>query len=193
MDPNASGPTNPGATPPPPPEWGQTPPPPPPPAWGVPVAPAGGVAAAAGGIGKNVLLRIIGIVVLAAVVGGGWFIYDKVANPNHHGQVIFTTDVPTGSTCELSHQVTTVKVGASVYSTYFWTHRLKADQKVVEEDFKDGVSLGTFDIPQDKSSDADCLGIYTDLKDEFTAPGVYEIKLMVGTEVVADGKITVTQ
>jgi hypothetical protein len=62
----------------------------------------------------------------------------------------------------------------------------------VEEDFKDGVSVATYDIPTANSSDADCLVEQDDLSQSFTAAGTYEIKLTVGTEVVADGKLTIT-
>jgi len=215
MDPNANGPTNPGATPPPPswgtpppppapPAWGATPPPASPPAWGAtpPAAPpawgvaapaSSGVGAAVGNAGRNILLRIVGLVVVVGLLGGGYFVYQKVVNPDHLGQVLFTTVDPAGmSNCTIDHQVTTVPVGTSVYAVYMWTKQLDITQKVQEEGFKDGVSMGDkFDVPRTKTSD--CLLDSTDLKDVFTDPATYELKLTVGTEVVADGKLIVTK
>jgi hypothetical protein len=182
MDPNPTGQTTPEATPPPPP-------------WGVaaPTSSGGGMGGAVGGAIKRRVLGALGGLIVLAVIGGGIFIYTKVANPDHLGQVIYSTDDPAGVTgCSITHEVTSVKVGTAFYSTYVWQHQLKVDQTVVEEDFRDGVSLGTYNIPTDKSSEADCLTISTDLSSEFTSPGSYEVKLTTGGEVVADGKLTVT-
>jgi hypothetical protein len=154
---------------------------------------AGAVAGKVGGAVARRVMGAVGVLVVIGVLVGGYFIYDKVANPNHMGQVIYTTDDQTLATdCSTSNLVTTVKTGTHVWAVYMWSHRLSSDQAVVEEDFADGVSLGTYDIPTDKSSDADCLSVTDDLSNSFTEPGTYEIKLTVGTEVVADGKLTIT-
>lgn len=185
MDPNAPGQMSPGAVP-----------PPPPPEWGVvaPTQSAGsGMGAAVGGALGRRLLGALGTIIVIVVIVGGIFVYEKVANPGHHGQVLYSTnDQSSQSDCTVTDQVSSVKVGSPVYAIYFWEHRLTVDQKVTEEDFKDGVSIGTYDIPTDKSADADCLVDQDNLSTEFTDPGKYEIKLTVGTEVVADGTVTIT-
>jgi hypothetical protein len=151
------------------------------------------MAAAVGGAAARPILRILGTIVVIAVIAGGVFVYKKVANPDHLGQVIYSTDSQTStSNCEITHQVTTVKVGTSVYAIYMFSHRLNSYQAVKEEDFKDGVSIGTYDLPTDKSADVDCLTVTDDLQTDFDAAGVYEIKLTSGTEVIADGKLTIT-
>lgn len=172
-----------------------TPPPNPPvvpPEWAV----AAPTASAKAGIGAFLSRRILSLLVVVAVVVVviiGGIVVDKVFNPNHLGQVLFTTTSQENvSDCSISDTVATVKAGTPIYATYFWTHRLTSDQQVIEEDFKDGVSLGQYSIPSDSSSDADCLSVTSDLSSGFSAPGTYEIKLTVGSEVVADGKITVT-
>jgi hypothetical protein len=197
MDPNANGPVNPGATPPPPPPpaWGATPPPAAPPAWGVsaPSSSAGGVGAAVGGAAKNIVLRIVGIVLVAAVIGGGFFVYKMVLNPDHLGQVLFTTtNTNSSSNCSITNQVTTVKVGTPVYALDMLKHQVAADTEITEEHFKDGVSLGVDSYKATGVGKADCLTDDYDLSQDFTTPGVYEIQLRIGTEVISEGKLTVT-
>jgi hypothetical protein len=210
MDPNTPGQPTPDA-PPPPPSWASTPPPATPPEWGAtppavppawattPPAGSGGsgmggvVGRAGGGFLGSVAGRIIALVVVIGILAAGGFLVTKIFNPDHLGQVIYTTQDPSGtSDCSISGTVTSVKAGTPVWSVYMWTRRLSSTDAVVEEDFLNGVSLGKYDIPSDKSSDADCLSVTNDLSSEFSAPGSYEIKLTVGTEVVADGKLTVT-
>jgi hypothetical protein len=201
----------PGAVPPPPPpDWAATQPPQPPaaPDWSAttppPTAPGWAYAAPAptqgsgmgtavgGAIGRRIL-GLVGLLVVVGVLAGGAYVYTKVANPNHLGQVLFATDDQSSqSDCTIIDQVSSVKVGTPVYAIYFWQHQLSADQAVKEEDFKDGVSIATYDIPKTDSSDADCLVEQDDLSQSFTTAGTYEIKLTVGTEVVADGKLTIT-
>jgi hypothetical protein len=152
-----------------------------------------GVGGAIGGaVARRLLGALAGLIVLAVIVVGV-IVYMKVANPDHLGQVVFTTsDMSSSTDCTVSNQVSSVKAGTPVYATYFWQHQLTATQQVVEEDFKDGTSLGTYNVPTDSSSDADCLTVQDDLNATFTDPGTYEIKLTVGNEVVADGKLTIT-
>ena len=165
------------------------------PAWATqPSAPSGG---AGGGVlarlGGSIVGRIVAIVVVLAVIAGGYVVYSTVFNPQHLGQVVYTTvDQTDTSGCDTTSLVTSVKQGTSVWALYMWSHRLTSDQAVVEQDFRDGVSIGTYNLPTDKTSDADCLWVEDDLSQEFTQPGTYEIKLTVGSEVVADGKLTVT-
>lgn len=202
MDPNAPGQMTPGATPPSSPPWGAPPPQPdpaavaPPPEWAVaaPTKSAGtGVGGAVGAAIGRRLLGALGVIIVIGVIVGGVFIYQKVANPDHLGQVIFTTAPQAGQTgCDITDQVTSVKVGTPVYAMYIWQHQLSATQQVHEEDFKDGVSFDTYDVPTDKSSDADCLRITDDWSSSFDTAGAYEVKLTVGQEVIAEGKLTVT-
>jgi hypothetical protein len=87
-----------------------------------------------------------------------------------------------------------VKSGTPIYVMVMWSHRMSADEKVVEEDFKDGVSLGKLTDVWDPSDYAgyDCTAFKDDVSSVFAEPGTYEIKLTVGDEVVADGTLTVT-
>jgi hypothetical protein len=189
MDPNTNAPMTPQGTPPPAPPWSAP----------APAQPGGGgapsVAKAAGNAILGRVLGLIGFLVVAGIIVGGYIVYQKVANPSHLGQVVFTTDdTATLSGCDVGHQVSSVKVGTPVYAVYILQHRLTINQQVVEEDFKDGVSLGEYDIAPEDSSDADCL---TDLEsanlsERWTEPGVYEIQLRVATEIVSQGKLTIT-
>ena len=216
MDPNQPGQPTPNATPSTPPAapgWGAPPPaaptapgwgaPPPttptapgwaaPPAWATTPPAASGGGSVVGRFAGSVAGRVIAFIVVAAVIGGGFFLFNRITGADHNGQVIYTTADQSGnSNCSTSSLVTSVKAGTHVWAVYVWTHRLSADQSVVEEDFLDGASLGKYDIPSDKTSDADCLSVLDDLSTSFSAPGSYEIKLTVGSEVVADGKLTVT-
>jgi hypothetical protein len=63
---------------------------------------------------------------------------------------------------------------------------------ILEEDFKDGVSIYRENL-QDRHGETDCLSITDNLAPEFDSPGTYEIKLTIGSDVVADGRLTVTQ
>jgi hypothetical protein len=184
MDPNATGQMTPGATPPPPPpEWAVTPPAP---------SSGSGVGTAVGGAVARRLLGLIGSLAIVAVLIVGYVVYQKVANPDHLGQVIYTTvDQNDVSNCSISSQVSSTKVGTSVYALYVLQHHVPIDQEMTEGDFKDGVSLGTYTITH-PLPDADCLWTGENLNASFTTPGSYEIKVTVGQEVIADGKLTVT-
>jgi hypothetical protein len=174
-----------------PPPWGQPAPPP----WGQPAptqSPGGGVA---GRVGRSIVSRVIGFVVVIAVLGGGAYLYNKIANPDHLNQVIFTTtDQGSNSNCDVTNRISSVKSGSPIYVMVMWSHKLSASDVVVEEDLKDGVSLS-------KSSDNwsaadysgyDCTTDPHNYAQAMSVPGSYEIKLTVGTEVVADGTLTVT-
>jgi hypothetical protein len=166
-----------------------------PPQWGVPAPAQKSGGGLLGSIFRSVLGRIIAVVVIIAVIGGGYLIYDKVANPSHRSEVIFTaTDQGSNDGCKITNRVTTVKAGSSVYVMVMWSHRLGSTDNVVEEDFKDGVSLGKltdFWQPSDYVG-YDCTTDAHDYGEDFSEPGTYEIKITVGDEVVADGTLTVT-
>jgi hypothetical protein len=182
------------------PGWGAPPPAAPtdpgwaaPPTWATTPPAASGSGSVVGRIAGSVLGRVIAFIVVAAVIAGGFFLFNKLTGADHTGQVIYTTADQSGnSNCSTSNLVTSVKTGTHVWAVYMWTHRLSADQSVVEEDFLNGSSLGKYNLPSDKTSDADCLSVLDDLSTSFTAPGTYEIKLTVGSEVVADGTLKVT-
>jgi hypothetical protein len=153
-----------------------------------------------GGLFKGVIGRIIGILVVAAVVGGGYLAYQAIVNPDKLGQVVFTTDAQTGTgpveskdACKVNHTVTSVKAGTPVWSVYIWTSQLSSTDVVHEEDFKDGVSIFSKDWDTSGTGGTDCVWVTDDLSQEWTAAGVYEIKLTVGDKVVADGKLTITE
>jgi hypothetical protein len=215
MDPNAPVPpsSDPNAgqapPPPPPPAWGQpapgqAPPPAPPPAWGQPapgqvpppgwgqpgqVPPPGWGAPAPRRGRRRLFLAILAVAVI--VVGG--FVVVAILNPSHRGEVVFASTTQTGNgNCKVTNQVSTIKSGDSVFIIVVWSHTMSQDETVVEEDFKDGVSLGTLTWDPTNYAGYDCSTGDHDFKDVFAAPGTYEIKLTVGSEVVADGKLTVT-
>ena len=131
-----------------------------------------------------------------ALIGGAGAVYKFVLNPDQLGQVIFTTEDQSTATsyqnCKIPNQVKTVKVGTPVWAVYMLKHRVGADQVVVGEVFKDDVSLGTFDLEPGQATKADCLSDTSDLSELFDAPGTIEIRITVGTEVLADGKLTIT-
>ena len=154
----------------------------------------GGIAGVIGAVVGRGMRRILGIVVILAVIAGGAFIYYKVANPDHRGQVIFTTtDQQGNSGCDISNRVSTAKSGTSIYVFVMWSRTMSSADKVVEEDLKDGVSLGTTAWDTTDYAGYDCTSDSTDYSQSFSDPGAYEIKLTVGTDVVADGTLTVTQ
>jgi hypothetical protein len=186
VDPNAPVPPSydPNAAPPAP-GWNQAP------GWQTPPpAQSGGFL---GGLLKGAVGKIIGIVVVIAVLTGGYLVYDKVFNPNHRGEVVFsTTNQSTNENCKITNRTDTVKVGADLYVVVIWSHEMKADEKVVEEDFKDGVSQGTREWDPSDYAGYDCFTATDNVTSLFPTPGKYEIKLTVGKDVVADGTITVT-
>jgi hypothetical protein len=213
MDPNTTGQPTPDSTPPAAPGWGTPPPaaptapgwgtPPPaaptdpgwaaPPAWASAPPAASGSGSVVGKIAGSVAGRIIAAVVVLAIIGIAGFVYTTVANPDHLGQVQYTTtDQSDSTTCQLSDVVTSVKAGTPVWSLYQFKHRLSSTDAVFEQDYFNGQPLSTYDWPADKTAGLDCLAVTNDLSTEFTTPGTYEIKLTVGSDVVADGKLTVT-
>jgi hypothetical protein len=144
-------------------------------------------------MGGSMVRRIVGVVVVVAVLVVGGFVYTKVANPEHLGQVLYsTTDQSNIKGCSVSDRVTTVKAGTPVYAVYMLTHRLSTSDAVVEEDFFNGSSMGKYPLPSDTTAGVDCLAVTDDLSSAFASPGTYEIKLTVGTDVIADGTLTVT-
>ena len=170
-----------------PPQWGQ----PVPPQWGVP-APT--KSSGLGGFFRSVAGRIIAIVVVLGILGGAGFIYMKVVNPDHLSQVIFTsTDQTSNDNCQVTNRVSTIKAGDDVYIMVMWSKTMSASDKVVEEDFRDGVSLGTTPMDPSTYGGYDCTVDSTNYGSTFTEPGTYEIKYTVGDQVVADGTLTVTK
>jgi hypothetical protein len=198
MDPNApvppySDPNAGQAPPPPPPAWGQPAPGQvPPPGWGQPGQPAPGWGAPPAAPRSNRRRLLLGILAIVVIVIGGALIYSML-NPNHRGEVVFaSTSQASNGNCKVTNQVSTIKSGDSVFIIVVWSHTMAQDEKVVEEDFKDGVSLGTSTWDPTSYVGYDCSTGDTDFKSVFSAPGTYEIKLTVGNDVVADGKLTVT-
>jgi hypothetical protein len=166
-----------------------------PPGWGVPAQAPKTRGGFPGSILGSVVGRIVAFLVVAAILGGGAFLYYKIANPDHLSQVIFTTTSQEANEgCTVTNRVSSVKSGTPIYVMVMWSHRMNADEKVVEEDFKDGVSLGKLADVWDPSDYAgyDCTTFKDDVSSVFAEPGAYEIKLTVGDEVVADGTLTVT-
>ena len=109
----------------------------PPPGWGAPMP----VQPAKGGRTKRII-AVVGIVVL---VFAALAIFRAVTNPNHAGQVIFTTDAPTSSgaaTCQLGNQVTSVTAGTPVYANWFYTSEL-TNETVTLTIVKDGTTIDT--------------------------------------------------
>jgi hypothetical protein len=145
-----------------------------------------------GGAVTRRLLGLLGSLAIVAVIVVGVVLYTKVANPDHLGQVLYTTvDQSAQADCSITSQVSSTKAGTPVYALYVLQHHVSIDQEMVEEDFKDGVSLGTYTLSH-TLADADCLWTGEDLGPTFAAPGTYEIKVTAGQEVIADGKLTVT-
>ncbi len=135
---------------------------------------------------------VIGLVV-AVVAFFALAIVVSIINPSHRGEVVFSTTGQTATdNCKVANQVSSIKAGDSVYVMVVWSHTMSSSEKVIEEDFKDGVSLGTLNWDSSNYAGYDCTSSAHDFKDTFTQPGTYEIKLTVGSEVVADGKLTVT-
>jgi hypothetical protein len=163
-----------------------------PPTWGVPAPTQPAKRGLIGSIFGSIVGRVIGILVVVAILVGGAFVYQKVVNPDHLSQVIFTSSDQTGNKCVVSDRVDTVKAGDPVYVMVMWARRLASTDKVVEEDFKDGVSIDKFDWDPTDYAGYDCTTDATNYSDLFSEPGKYELKLTVGTEVVADGTLTVT-
>jgi hypothetical protein len=202
MDPNTTGQPAPEATPTPPaaPGWGTPPPAAPtdpgwaaPPSWAsAPPAPSSS-GSVVGKFAGSVAGRVIGAVIVVAIIAIGGFVYTTVVNPDHMGQVLYSTDDQTHSTsCDVSNVVTSVKVGTPVWSLYRFSHRMSSTDAVFEQDYLNGAPFSTYDWPVDQTSGLDCLGVTNDLSADFTTPGTYEIKLTVGSDVVADGKLIVT-
>ena len=187
VDPNAPVPPSydPNAAPPPPPAWNQAP------GWQTPApAKSGGFL---GGLFRTALGKIIGLVVVVGIVIGIGVFADKVLNVNHRGEVVFaTTDQSTNDNCKITNRVDSVKVGEHVYYMVMWSHKMGADEKVIEEVFKDGTSLGTDTWSASDYVGFDCTTVSQDISVLLTDPGKYEIKLTVGKDVVADGTLTVT-
>lgn len=215
MDPNTTGqPTPDGAPPAPPaaPGWGTPPPAAPnapgwgappttptdpgwaaPPAWATTPPPSSGGTGLLGRMGGSAVRRVVGIVAVILVVAVGGIVYNMVANPDHFGQVLYsTTDQSNIKGCSVSDRVTTAKAGTPVWAVFMLTHRLSTSDTVVEEAFFNGSSMGVYTLPSDTTSGVDCLAVTDDLSSTFASPGTYEIKLTVGTDVVADGKLTIT-
>jgi len=166
-----------------------------PPSWGAPAPTRSAGRGVVGSIFGSIVGRVIAFVAVIAILGGGAFVYEKVANPDHRGQVIFTTtDQTANANCSVTDRVSTIKAGSPIYVMVMWSRTMQSTDKVVEEDIKDGVSLGTQSDSWQPSdySDADCTTDPNNYSDVFSSPGTYEIKLTVGTEVVADGTLTVT-
>ena len=167
-----------------------------PPPWGQPApTTSGGSGAAIGRFMRSVVGRIVGGLVVLGIIGGATFIYQKVANPDHLSQIVFTsTDQTSNDGCKVTDRVSTTKAGAPVYLTVMWSHRMSASDKITQELFKDGVSIDKSDNAWDPSDYAgyDCYVDTTNLATDFNEPGSWEIKLTVGSDVVADGTLTVT-
>jgi len=119
-------------------------------------------------------------------------IFRAVTNPNHAGQVIFTTDAPTASgaaTCQLGNQVTSVTAGTPVYANWFYTSQL-TNETVALTIIKDGTTIDTSTLTSAESNGVDCVESSANLGD--LAPGVYEFKLTTSSgEVVSDGTLTI--
>jgi hypothetical protein len=200
MDPNAPVPpySDPNAgqvppPPPPPPAWGQPAPGQvPPPGWGQPGQPAPGWGAPAPSPRSGRRRLLLGILAVVVIVIGVAVVF-SLLNPSHRGEVVFaSTSQASNGNCKVTNQVSTIKSGDSVFIIVVWSHTMSQDETVVEEDFKDGVSLGTLTWDPSNYAGYDCSTGDHDFKDVFSAPGTYEIKLTVGKDVVADGKLTVT-
>lgn len=145
---------------------------------------------------KNRLPRIIGIVggiFLAFIILG---VVAAVLLPSNAGKVIFTSDAPTSTgakTCQLSNQVTSVKVGDPVYMNIFFKDRL-SNETVTLSILKDGKEV--ISMPYGTAAEVngiDCLEDYTNLSDVITQNGAgsYEFKLTDSKgNVVSDGDLT---
>jgi len=137
--------------------------------------------------------RLVGIVVVVIVLAAAGWVYQTVVNPDHRGQVIFTTTSQSANdNCKITNRVDTIKAGSDVYLTVMWSRTMSSSDVVVEEDFKDGTSMGTETWSPSHYAGYDCFTATDNLGDSFTEPGKYEIKLTAGSDVVADGTLTVT-
>ncbi len=136
--------------------------------------------------------RIIAVVGIVVLVFAALAIFRAVTNPNHAGQVIFTTDAPTSSgaaTCQLGNQVTSVTAGTPVYANWFYTSEL-TNETVTLTIVKDGTTIDTSTLTSAESNGVDCVESSANLGD--LAPGVYEFKLTTSSgEVVSDGTLTI--
>jgi hypothetical protein len=163
------------------------------PQWGVP-APTK-KSGFLGGLIGGAVAKVVGSLLVIAVITGGYMVYQKVVNPDHRGQVIFTsTSAKASDNCKFSDRVETIKAGDTVYMLIMWSRTMKSSDTILEEDILDGTSLGKADPGLDSSSyaGADCTTVINEMTSLFGAPGVYEFKFTVGDDVVADGKLSVT-
>jgi hypothetical protein len=175
-----------------------------PPGWGAASSSSSGRFAAFGGGRRLLTILVPSILIILGLIGGGYRLFVAMTDNGQHGRVVFSTDNPKGMRgCDITGEVTSVKVGTPVFATYVWTRQINAGEDVVEEDFKDGILMATYQISEANSVYNDCLGDTTSVSHRFSTPGAYEIKVSIplgvdsdtGTmisTVVADGTLTLT-
>jgi hypothetical protein len=115
-----------------------------------------------------------------------------VTPTGHAGQVVFTTDMPSGAsaaTCKVGHEVTSVTAGTQLYATYFYKARL-VDETVVVHLFFRGIPQSDTVLAPSESNGVDCF-------EDPVALRVYpagDLTLRVSTltgEIVSEGTLII--
>jgi hypothetical protein len=137
---------------------------------------------------RRSLPRVIGfasVMVALAIASSG------CASSLDRGKVVFSTDVPSG--CTPAHQVTSVTATTSVYATYVFKSRLGGETIALEVTRDGHPYVPSSNLPTSQTKGLDCFADTSDLsKLGNWGPGTYRVSLTNGSDVVAQGDLTVT-
>lgn len=158
------------------------------PAWGMSASPP----RTRPRVGGRLLSIVVFIVVIAAIP-----IANFVLTRNCAGQVIFTTNAPTGApgtvktgvTCQVANQVTSVPAGTSVYADFFFSSTPSSDLLTITK-IRNGTTI------EDKTGSypgATAIKCLQDTKDQnYLGSGTYEFKMHDSNgDLLSDGTLTI--
>ncbi len=134
---------------------------------------------------------VVAIVAFFVLAFGAYAIFGSGSDPNG-GKVTFSTDMPTSnSTCQVSNEVHSVKIGTAVYATFHFKSKYKPADLAVTIDKDGGQAVP---IQFSATDSVDCLGDIDNWGAEFTSPGNYHFLAKDSNgNTVSEGTLTVTQ